>query len=292
MRRHLVVLFALVFALAAGIALGAGPLSVAQPTRIASPAEPRDDVAPADPRALYADTLAAALASRAYAGGLAERSIAILRLPGVPDETIGALHEQVRAAGGTISAQYAIGSRFLEPGEKSLVDTLGSQLAQQLTELTVPADATAYDRLGALVGEMLATTERNGAALAAEAPTVSQSLEAADLIHPELGAGTRAPLVLVVLGEEAMETSDPAVAGLLRGLAGTARGVVLAAAAASAVDGTMARLRAEDLGVVTTVDGIDGAAGLMTATLALARALSQTGGAFGASGADGAVPMG
>jgi hypothetical protein len=37
---------------------------------------------------------------------------------------------------------------------------------------------------------------------------------------------------------------------------------------------------------------VDGAAGRVTATLALARALTTAGGSFGASGADGAVPLG
>ena len=43
---------------------------------------------------------------------------------------------------------------------------------------------------------------------------------------------------------------------------------------------------------VATVDGIDTSAGRTAAVLTLARALGTKGGAFGASGADGPVPVG
>ena len=43
---------------------------------------------------------------------------------------------------------------------------------------------------------------------------------------------------------------------------------------------------------MTTVDGAERGLGQVTATLALIRALGTKGGAFGASGSDGAVPLG
>ncbi len=297
MRRTTLVVLSMVFAVAAGIALGAGPLSSAR----APEQEPRAQqpavrpAQPADPRADYADALAAALSPRLYAGDeLSGRQVALVRLPGVPDEQLGALVEQVGATGAGVVSQYAVLPSLLDPDNKSLVDTLGSQLAQQLTGTTVPADATAYERIGALLGAVLATQEGKGADPAADGSTIEQSLAGAELVTPVLVASRRAPIVLVVVGEDPGGTADQVLPGLVAGLAGTARSVVVTGPSDAATgDGLLVRLRSEGpLPGVTTVDGIDGPAGRVTAALALVRSFTNPGGDFGASGADGPVPMG
>jgi uncharacterized membrane-anchored protein len=251
-------------------------------------------VAAPDARAAYADAFAQSVAGRAYAGGLAERGVALVVLPGVEAPVVEDLVAQIGAAGGAVTSTYAVQPPWLDPTQKSLVDTLGSQLAQQLTGTPVSPDATAYDRVGALLGAAASTTRRKGDAVPADGPTIVQSLEGAGLLATSAAAASRAALVLVVLGDDPGPGSDPAVQGLLSGLAGTARGVVVAGPSASASnDGALARLRGSALApAVTTVDGVDGAAGRVTSTLALVRALTTEGGAFGASGADGAVPLG
>lgn len=297
MRRPLLVVLAMVFAVAAGIALGAGPLSTARSPEPASPAaeESAAPPAPSDPRAAYADALAAAVSSRLYDGDeLAGRSVAVVRMPGVPDDQLAALAGQIGLTGATLVSQYTVRAELLDPARKSLVDTLGSQLAEQLSETTVPADATAYDRVGALLGGVVATGERTGAAPATDAATIEQSLGSAGLLDVVQGASLRAPIVLVYLGEDAGESADQALQGLVAGLAGTARSVVVVGSAAAAADGgQLARFRADDLApAVTTVDGVDGSAGQVTAALATARSFTDVGGDFGAAGADGPVPMG
>jgi hypothetical protein len=254
---------------------------------------PQPAAAP-DPRAAYADAFAQSVAGRAYAAGLAERGVALVMLPGVEAPVVDDLVAQIAAAGGAVTASYAVQPSWLDPAQKSLVDTLGSQLAQQLTETAVSPDATAYDRAGALLGAALATTRRKGDAVPADGPTIVQSLEGAGLLATSAAATGRAALVLVVLGDDPGPGSDPAVEGLLSGLAGTARGVVVAGPSASASeDGALARLRGSAVAPgVATVDGVDGAAGRVTTTLALVRAVTTAGGAFGAAGADGAVPLG
>ena len=58
-------------------------------------------------------------------------------------------------------------------------------------------------------------------------------------------------------------------------------------------EGQLGRLRAEPVSAeVATVDGVETTAGQVTSVLALARAIETDGGAFGASGADGPVPLG
>jgi hypothetical protein len=296
MRRSSVVLVALIFAVACGIALGAGPLSTAQTEEpVATKPTPKPAEPKPDPRAAYADTFAAAASSQLLTGTeLAGRGVAVLRLPGVPDDQLAEISAAVAATGAAVTGTYAFQPALVDLAQRSLVDTLGSQLAAQLENVTVPEDATAYERVGALLGGVVASKMRKGADPSPDAPTIEQSLVSAGLMTAEQPSATRSPLVLMVLGDEVDATADQVVTGLVRGLAGTARAVVVAGPAASAVDGhVLARLRtAEPVAGVTTVDGVDGPAGRVTAALALIRSFTEPGGAYGASGSDGAVPMG
>ena len=249
--------------------------------------------APPERRAAYADAFAASVATRAYAAGLAERGVALVVLPGAEAPVVESMSAQVAAAGGTVTATYTVQDLLVDPAEKSLVDTLGSQLVQQLSESEVGADATAYDRIGELLGTAAATTEKAGAPPGPDASAIVESLAGAGLVLASGETQTRAPLVLVVLGGDTGPDTDPIVEGVLAGLARAARGVVVAGDAASAGDGALSRLRSSTTATaVTTVDGIDGPAGQATAVLALVRSLTTTGGAFGAAGADGPVPLG
>jgi hypothetical protein len=64
-------------------------------------------------------------------------------------------------------------------------------------------------------------------------------------------------------------------------------------AVAATGDRTLAGLRADGVAHrVTLVDGSETAAGRVAAVLGLVRAWTRRGGSFGASGADGAVPLG
>ena len=82
------------------------------------------------------------------------------------------------------------------------------------------------------------------------------------------------------------------LSGIVNGLASNAAGVVVAGDEDSAEDGELAALRESELaGAVSTVDGIDTAIGRVTTILALVNVLTGTGGAYGASGSDGAVPL-
>jgi hypothetical protein len=110
---------------------------------------------------------------------------------------------------------------------------------------------------------------------------------AAHLLTVPRGDPQTAPLVLVVLGRPL----DQAIAdGFLSGLAAGARGVVVVAPTR---DVTLAGLHADGVTHhLTTVDGSETGAGRVAAVLGLIRSWTSPGGAFGASGADGPVPLG
>lgn len=282
-RHHIVSLVAVFLALAAGVALGGGPLS--DLGRDDTPASANTHPRAAARTASYGDDFAAASAGALFDRGLQGHPVSVVALPGAPGDLVSALGSQVEAAGGAVAATYDVQPALTDPSEKSLVDTLGSQLMTQLGSGAVSADAPTYVRIGQLIGLAAARTDLADG----DVVSVRQSLAGAELLTTPEGAD-RAPLVLVVLGK----TTNPAIlAGLVSGLADKATGVVVAGTAASATgSGDLASLRSEPAADrVATVDGVDAPLGQVTAVLALIRSLSVQGGSFGASGSDGPVPL-
>jgi hypothetical protein len=280
-RSYAVPLTAVLLALATGVALGAGPLT---DTRSNASTSPR--VVVRAPAPGYADAFAAAVATRLYARRLSHRPVAVVTMPGADPATVSALAAQIRAAGGQVTATYAVQPQLVDATQKNLVDTLGSQLDRQLAHGTAPGAST-YPRIGQLVAIAVATRGSAAAQPGNDAVAVRQSLAAARLLGLPQGSPQTAPLVLVVLGSPLVQ---PIADGVLTGLAAGARGVV---AVAPSHDTTLAGLHADGVTRhVTTVDGSDTGAGRVAAVLGLMRAWSHPGGSFGASGADGAVPLG
>jgi hypothetical protein len=294
LRHHLLTIVAVFLALAAGIVLGGGPLSDVGPTAATSSGE--RDAAPAADRARtdYTDSVVTALGPTTVGGRLADRSVAVVTVPGADEQVVSALTEQVTAAGGTVSASYDLSDDRVDPGQKSLVDTLGSQLLTQQAEGDVAAEASTYDRIGQLLGLAIATKEAGGQDVNGKARAIVDAVSGAGLMAEPGEVAQRSPLVLVVLGTDAGdEGSDAILGGLVEGLAVQAGGVVVAGVTADGGEGQLGRLRADPASAaVATLDGVDTAAGRVAAILTLQRSLTTPGGAFGASGADGPVPLG
>ena len=280
-RRHLVGAVALVLALAVGIALGSGPLShesLIPTTADQAPAQQKGDGGPT------ADDLAAAAAPGLYGARLEGRTVALLSTPGVDQRTLEALADGVEAANGSIAARWTAGRSLVGANDMALVETLGSQLVEQLDGRGADPDAAAYERMGQLVGTAIASSQPEGAVPGPDVLTIRQSIDAASLLSHDGGQPRQAPLVLLVLGGD---LDDDVLEGLVTGLAARASGVVVAAPRR---DSGLAVL--DELEVVTTVDGVDGAAGRLAAVLSLTRAEEDPGGSYGASGSDGMLPLG
>ena len=123
---------------------------------------------------------------------------------------------------------------------------------------------------------------------------ILDAVAGAGLMDQPEAAERRAPLVLLVLGTDASdEGSDAVLAGIAEGLAAQATGVVVAGTVSDGGPGQLGRLRADPAAaVVASVDGIDTYAGRVATIFALQRSVETPGGSFGASGADGPVPLG
>ncbi|WP_122817361.1 copper transporter [Nocardioides pantholopis] len=284
-RHHVVSLVAVFLALAVGIALGSTVLADADDD---TTPDARPAAATGAPGAGYGDDFALQVAPRLYADGLAGHPVAVLTLPGADERDVEALTEQVAAAGGGIAGRYDLRPGLVAAGEKTLVDTLGRELSAATPG--VAADAPTYVRLGQLLGAAAASTDPAGTPLGDTDAPVRESMVAADLLTLATEPVRRAPLVLLVLGDEV----EPAVlAGISAGLAESATGVVVAGSTAAGHSGDLASLRADPAAAgLSTVDGVETGLGRVTAVLALVRELSETGGSFGAASSEGAVPLG
>ena len=86
------------------------------------------------------------------------------------------------AAGGTVSARYDLSADIVDPGQKSLVDTLGSQLLTQQAEGDVAAEASTYDRIGQLLGLAVATKEADGQDVNGKARAIVDAVSGAGLM--------------------------------------------------------------------------------------------------------------
>lgn len=297
LRHHLLTIVAVFLALAAGIVLGGGPLSdVGAGVAAGSGTHQQEAAAPAEGQAAadYTDAFLTTLGPTMLSGRLVDRSVALVTVPGADEQVVGALSDAVAAAGGAVTARYALRDDLVDPDQKSLVDTLGSQLLTQQGTNAVPADASTYDRIGQLIGLAVASTDVAGQDASGKSRAILDAVTGAGLMDQPEAADRRAPLILLVLGTDAAdEGSDAVLAGLAEGLAAQSAGVVVGGTLLDGGTGQLGRLRADPAAaVVASVDGIDTVAGRVATILALQRSLGTPGGSFGASGADGALPLG
>lgn len=293
LRHHVLTIVAVFLALAAGIVLGGGPLSDVGPTVATSGEEAPADTSAQEPGTAFGDQVVQALGPGLVAGRLADQQVALVTVPGSDEQVVASLTEQVAAAGGAVSARYALSEEMVDPGQKSLVDTLGSQLLTQQAEGVVPAEASTYDRVGQLIGYAAASKEP-GTPVNGKARAIVDAVAGAGLMTAPEKTEQKATLVLVVLGTDADdEGADAVLSGLAAGMAAQATGVVVVGSSADGGEGQLGRFRSSPAAAsVATVDGVETDAGRVAAILTLQRSLTTPGGAFGASGADGPVPLG
>lgn len=292
-RTHVVTLVAVFLALAVGVVLGGGPLS--ELGRGDDDADAlRGEVTQAQSEAEFGQRFAEDVSDDLLSGLLDGRDVAVVTFPGADQAMVQGLVDEVDAAGGTVTVTQPVGSSLVNPGEKSLVDTLGSQLMTQLPDGAVTDGASTYQRAGELLGLTLATAGQDSEGTNQRTGAVTEGLRGANLVEDADEPARRAPLVLAVMGDEVSgDGADALLGGLLTGLAEQARGVVVVSTTGGGEDDQLSRLRgAEALGDVVSVDGVETAAGRVAAVAALARAYDTQGGAFGASGSDGTVPLG
>ncbi len=309
MKRGLLLLAVAVLLVALGVVLGAGPLQLSQShterdlvreraTTTALQRETETQRAEVG----FADAYARASASALLNGALADRAVAVLVLPGADPETVTGLRADVATAGGRVAGVVELSAKAVSAAGRQLVEALTSQMATQTPQLSVPADAGGFERLGALLGRAIGATPDEtgpaaGAAYDAPAVAIVAGLETAEVVKVTEPVSARAGVVLVVGGPPAhgadasAENAVPLT--ILRSLAGQTPVVVSGSAAAAGPGGLIGAIRADSglAGVLATTDGVQTAMGQVVAVRALAARGSGTIGHYGGADApDGALP--
>lgn len=295
------------FALALGIAVGAGPLqddmhdafNGGPATPAKADADLRRQESALKRTIQYDEDAVHALAPGLLANRLASRPVVVLALPGADKADVKVVVDDISAAGGTLTGQLTIGSELVDPSARTLVDTLSAGQVKEYDDLEIRKGAGVYERVGQVVARAVATGHEAGAPTDDGARSVLNGLTTAGLVR---GAppDQRASLVVFVAGADGGDADiDTARARIIATLAAQFRkrsdGVVVAGPPGSAAPGGAVhgvRADAAAAKAVSTVDTLDSRLGQVAVIRALAQQASGTAGHYGVVDApDGAMPQ-
>jgi Holliday junction resolvase len=290
-RYHLVSLVSVFLALAVGIVLGAGPLRESIGDTLLQQVNAlrqekdglRADVATKNASIEHRDDFITAVAPELVGGDLADRSVAVVRLPGVEDTTVDSLVDLLGTAGATVTARVELTDAWTDPERRVLREQTAAQLLA-----SVPGGVDGEDpqaRLDALLARALLSGAPAGTTPVDEpARAVLAGLDGAGLLEPDGDVTSLADLALVLVpgvpeatGQQAQPTPAADTSQVYVQLARTldaAGGTVVSGPASSATRGGLVdALRADDAAAreVSTID----TGGTPMGQVAAVRALRQ-----------------
>jgi len=306
-RYHIVSIVSVFLALAVGVALGGGPLKGEVDNTLVKQVE-TDRKVKAELQAQINDLRGAREFSDAFASNVAPdllngqldgRPVTLVVLPGAEEDSVTSVGNFVNVAGGSVTGTVRIGPELVDVANKQLVDELADQLLDGAKDVSVPDDASAYDRLGALVARAIATDEDGGAEVDDTATSILSGLSTANLMSAEGDLAQRGSLVMFVAGPgsgsvDERQGSNTIVSSIAAAVDARSDGVVVAGPAESARPNGLVTAVRSNVAVakdVSTVDVVGRDAGAVVAVLALAEQATGKVGHYGASDApDGAMP--
>lgn len=284
-RYHLVSLAAVLLALAAGVALGAGPFDNAT-----SGLSSDDSGTSADPAiSRFESGYAARTAGALLNGTLKNRSVVVLTLPGARADETKDIRADLEKAGANVTGEVQLTAKLVDPANRQFAEGVAQQSASDVKGVTGAGDS--YQRIGTALGR--AVLGGAGKNLDTTATTIGSAFAEGQLITYTAKPKTFADLAVVVSGPGRAGDSGSVSAQMSKAIDGAGGGAVLAGPSTSSQDGgVLATLRDSDAASqVSTVDVTDTAAGRVVVALALAREAKGQSGSWGTSrSADGAVP--
>lgn len=306
-RYHIVSIVSVFLALAVGVALGGGPLNREVDNTLveqvqadrARKAELQQEINTLASTNQFADEFAEAIAPGLVGGVLKGQVVSFVVLPGAQQTEVSELGEMVTVAGGSLGGTVRVGDGLLDVENRELVDELGSQLLDGASGVSVPADASGYERVGALLARATGTDEPGGASVDGTADSILAGLSTAGLLSAGDDLSRRGNLVVVVAGpgsgsQSEVQSASSIVTTMATALdAGTGGVVVAGPVAAARGEGVVRAIRDDVVAArdVSTVDVLGRAAARVVTVMALAgQAQGQTGHFGAVDAADGAVP--
>lgn len=286
-RFHIVSIAAILIALAAGIALGSGPLDDTGDSLRGDATAQTTDPALAGFESGFAGRTAPGLLKDELKG----QSILLITLPGTNAGQVKSISSNLTLAGAEVSGEIALTSKLLDSSGRQFAEGVAEQAA---ADVPTVADATgSYERIGAALARALMANEP--AALDSTATTIRSAFTEGDLITQTAAPKRAATIAVIVAGPTSAGNSDRStVAAALAGaLNTTGRGVVVAGPSSSSTDGGVVKaVRDGEAGAeISTVDVTDSAAGRVVTVMATIAQAAEKPGAWGTSrSAGGALP--
>ncbi|QNN52620.1 copper transporter [Nocardioides mesophilus] len=307
-RYHIVSIVSVFLALAVGVALGGGPLKGEVDNTLVDQvqadrevkAQLQQEITSLKEANAFADDFAAAVAPGLIGDTLKGRSVTLVALPTASQSEVTQLSDMVSAAGGSVAGTVRFGEKLLDVDQKQLVDELGSQLLAGASGVSVPPDASGYERAGALIARAIGTQDApDGAEVDGAAESILAGLSTAELISVEGDLTKRGSLVLFVAGPgegtlDQRQGSNSIATTLISAVDANTDGTVVAGPLQSARPGGLVRAVRDDVAAaeeVSTVDVLGREAGRIVAVMALVGQSNGQTGHYGAvDAADGALP--
>lgn len=289
-RYHLVSIAAIFLALAAGVALGSGPLDNAK--NIIGESKGKAVVADTSDLAGFEAAYAKKTGSTLVAGKLKGQSVVVFTLPGARADQVQGLKSAMTSGGATVTGEVALTSKLLDSTSRQFAEGVTQQAAKGVQGVATAGDS--YLRVGSALGR--AYLAKKTIAVDAPATTIGSAFTEGGLISVSAKPAQLASIALIVAGPDAANGNQgqgDIMVQLAAGFDSQALGVVLAGPSASSQNGGYLQvLRSSDTASkVSTMDVADSAAGQLIAVLVAAREIANRAGSFGTSrSADGAIP--
>lgn len=278
-RYHLLSLGAVLLALAAGVALGAGVLdeSLSAPESGAT-AGGRDAAL-----ASFEDAYAARTSTGLIEGTLDDRSVVVLSLPGARDDEVAGVTDDLERAGATVTGSIALTGKLLDPGNRQFAESVATEAGPDLS-------GEGYARVGSALGRSV--VGRPGTELDETARTLASAFDEGGLTASPEAPESFADLVVVVTGPSRVGDGAEVLTGLVGAIAGAGQGSLVAGPSSASREGGAVDVVRREEPQVATLDVLDSAAGQAVSALALARAADGETGSWGTSrSTDGPLPQ-
>ncbi|MCL3818644.1 copper transporter [Aeromicrobium wangtongii] len=286
-RYHLVSIAAVLIALAAGIALGSGPLDEATDVLGGGNSSKADPA-----KVSFEDGFAGRTAEGLLEDQLKGQSVLVLTVPGASQGEVTGIVDNLKLAGAEVTGQVELTSKLLDSAGRQFAEGVATQSAADVPGVSAATDS--YGRIGAALARALMADETTPADQTAM--TVRSAFSEGDLIAAATPPANLATMAVLVTGPERAGTADRStvIAALAGALNDTGKGVLVAGPASSSTDGGAVKAVRDGAfaTAVSTVDVTDTASGRIVTVLAAAAQASGQPGAWGTSrSTGGAMPQ-
>lgn len=284
LRYHVISLAAVLLALAAGIALGAGVLDESD-TAEAGGANDSAEISSA--LAGFDAGYATLTSPGLLRDKLKNRTVLLLTTPGARDSEIDSLIENLTTAGARVTGEVEMTGKLLSPSNRQFAEGVATQADPDAATAT-----SDYAKVGTAIARGYLTT--GDGSLDDTALTIRSAFTEGGLLAPEQDPEVSAQLALIVSGPSGAGAGGEGtvISSIVASLDSGSQGVTVVGPVSSGEDGVVNAVRSSDAAAtVSTVDVTDTGTGRVAAILGLVREAAGQSGAWGTSRAgDGPVP--